>query len=47
MLRDKEQREVDSVIYKKGKIYIPRDDRLRAEIIRLYYDTPVGSYGEQ
>ena len=47
MLRDKEQREVDSVIYKKGKVYIPRDDRLRAEIIRLYYDTLVGSYGEQ
>ena len=47
MLRDKEQREVDSVIYKKGKVYIPRDDRLRAEIIRLYHDTPVGGYREQ
>jgi len=34
-------------MYKKGKVYIPRDDRLRAEIIRLYYDTPVGGYREQ
>ena len=26
---------------------MPKDNRLWAEIIRLYYDTPVGGYGEQ
>ena len=33
MLRDKEWREVDGIIYKEGKVYIPKDERLRAEII--------------
>jgi len=28
-------------MYKKGKVYVPKDKKLRAEIIRLYYDTPV------
>ena len=26
---------------------MPKDDKLRAEIIRLYYDTPVGGHGGQ
>ena len=47
ILRDKEQRKVDSVIYKKKKVYIPKDDRLRAEIIRLYHDIPVGGHRGQ
>jgi len=34
-------------MYKKGKVYIPKDNILRAEIIRLYHDTPVGGHGEQ
>ena len=33
MLRDKEWREVDGIIYKEGKVYMPKDERLRAEII--------------
>jgi len=47
MLRDKEWREIDSVIYKERKVYVPKDDRLRAEIIRLHYNTPVGGHGGQ
>jgi len=38
---------VDSVIYKKGKVYVPKDDRLRAEIIRLYHNMLVGGHGGQ
>ena len=38
MLRDKEWREVDGVMYKEGKVYVPRDNKLRAEIIRLHHD---------
>ena len=45
MLRDKEWREIDGVMYKEEKVYVPRDDKLRAEIIRLHHDTPVGGNG--
>jgi len=45
MLRDEEWREVDGVIYKEEKVYISRDDKLRAEIIRLYHDMPVEGHG--
>ena len=47
MLRDKEWREVDSIIYKEKKVYVSKDNKLRAEIIRLYHDTPVGGHGGQ
>ena len=38
ILRDEEWREVDGVMYKEGKVYVPRDNKLRAEIIRLHHD---------
>jgi len=44
MLRDEEWREVDSVMYKEKKIYIPKDDKLRVEIIILHHDMPVGEH---
>ena len=47
MLRDEEWREVDSVMYKERKVYISKDDKLRAEIIRLYHDTLVGGHEGQ
>jgi len=47
MLRDKEWREVDGVMYKEGKVYILKDNKLRAEIIRLHHDTLVGGHGGQ
>ena len=47
VLRDEEWREEDSIIYKEGKVYVPKDDTLRAEIIRLHYDTPVGGHKGQ
>jgi len=45
MLRDKEWREVDGIMYKERKVYMPKDDKLRAEIIRLYYDMPIERHG--
>jgi len=45
ILRDEEWREVDGVIYKKGKVYVPKDNKLRAEIIRLHHDMPIGEHG--
>jgi len=47
MLRDEEWREADGIIYKEGKVYVLKDDKLRAEIIRLHHDTPVGGHGGQ
>ena len=47
ILRDEEQREVNDIMYKKEKVYVPKDDKLRAEIIRLYHDILVGEHGEQ
>jgi len=34
-------------MYKEEKIYVPKDNKLRAEIIRLYHDTLVGEYRGQ
>jgi len=45
MLRDEEWREVDGIMYKEGKVYVPKDKKLRAEIIRLHHDTPIGGHG--
>ena len=47
MLRDEEWREVDGVMYKEGKVYVPKDNKLRAEIIRLHHDMPVEGHGGQ
>ena len=47
MLRDKEWREVKGIMYKEEKVYVPKDNKLRAEIIRLHHDTLVGGYGGQ
>ena len=47
MLRDEEWREVDSIMYKEGKVYVLKDEKLRAEIIRLYHDTLIRGHGGQ
>jgi len=47
VLRNKEWRDIDSVMYKEGKVYVPKDEVLRAEIIRLYHDMPVEEHGGQ
>jgi len=44
MLRDKEWREINGIMYKERKVYVPKDNKLRTEIIRLHYDTPVGDH---
>jgi len=47
MLRDKEWREVNSVIYKEEKVYVPKDNKLGAEIVRLHHNMPVGGHRGQ
>ena len=47
ILRDEEWCQEDGPILKEGKVYISKDNKLRAEVIRLHHDTPVGGHGEQ
>jgi len=42
MLRDEE---IDGIIYKERKVYVPKNEKLRVEIIRLHYNTPVRGHG--
>jgi len=44
MLQNEEWKEVNSVMYKEEKVYVPKDDKLRAEIIRLHHNMPVGEH---
>jgi len=34
-------------MYKEEKVYVPKDEALRVEIIRLHHDMPVGGHGGQ
>jgi len=47
ILRDEEWREVNGVIYKEEKVYVPKDDKLRTEIIRLHHNTLVEGHRRQ
>jgi len=47
VLRDEEWREHEGLMLKEGKVYVPKDEKLRAEVIRLHHDTPVGGHGGQ
>ena len=47
MLRDEEWREEDGLLLKEEKVYMPKDEALRVEVIRLHHDTPVGGHGGQ
>ena len=45
VLRNEECKEEDGLMLKEGKVYVPKDEELRAEIIRLHHDTLVGGHG--
>jgi len=32
-------------VLKKGKVYVPKDEELRAEVIRLHHDVPAAGHG--
>ena len=33
------------MVLRKGKVYVPKDEELRAEIIWLHYDVPMAGHG--
>jgi len=47
MLRDKEWQEENGLLLKEGKVYVPKDEALRVEVIRLHHNTPVEGHGGQ
>ena len=44
-LRGEEWRIEEDLVTKKGKIYILKDTKLRAEVIQLHHDIPVAGHG--
>jgi len=44
MLRGEEWREKDGIMLKEGKVYVPKDEALRVEIIRLHHNMPMGGH---
>jgi len=47
ILRDEEWCQEDGLMLKEVKVYVPKDKRLRAEVIRLHHDTSIGGYRGQ
>ena len=47
ILRDEEQRESDRLMLKEGKVYVLKDEKLRAEVIRLHHDTSIEGHRRQ
>ena len=47
ILRDEKQRGVEDIMYKERKVYVSKDNKLRAEIIQLYYNTLVKGHKGQ
>jgi len=47
VLRNKEWQIEDDLVLKEEKVYIPRDDKLRLEIIWLHHNTLIAGHGGQ
>ena len=47
VLRNKEWREEDGLMLKDGKVYVPKDEELRVEVIWLHHNMPVGGHRRQ
>ena len=47
VVREKEWQMEEDLVLKEGKVYMLKDEKLRVEIIWLYYDTLVAGYGRK
>jgi len=45
VLRNDEWQIEDDLVLKEGKVYVPRDEKLRLEIIQLHHDIPIAGQG--
>jgi len=46
-LRNEEWQIEEGLVLKEGRVYVPKDEKLRVEIIRLHHDTPIAGHGGQ
>ena len=46
-LRGKEWQIEGDLVLKKGKVYVPKDEKLRVEVIWLYHNIPAAGYGRR
>ena len=44
-LRDEEWQIEEGLVLKEGRVYIPKEEKLRTEIIRLHHDTLIAEHG--
>ena len=47
MLRNEEWQIEEVLVLKKGRVYVPKDEKLRVEIIWLHHDMPIAKHGGQ
>ena len=47
MLRNKEWQIEEGLVLKEGRVYVPKDKKLRVEIIWLHHDTLIVGHGGQ
>ena len=47
MLRDEEWQIQKGLVLKEESVYVPKDEKLRVEIIRLHHDMPIVEHGRQ
>jgi len=47
MLRDEEWKEENGLMLRDRKVYVPKDEKLRVEVIWLYHNMPVGEHRGQ
>ena len=47
MLRDEEWQIEKELVLKERKVYVPKNEKLRVEIIWLHHDTPIAEHGGQ
>ena len=43
-LRGKEWKIEGDLVLKEGKVYVPKDEELRAEVIQLHHDVPASEH---
>ena len=46
-LRDEEWKIEKGLVLKEGRVYVPKDEKLRMEIIWLHHDMPIAGHGGQ
>jgi len=47
VLRNEEWQIKEGLVLKEGKVYVPKDEKLRVEIIQLYHDILIAGHGGQ